>query len=97
MTVVIIEESPDSAQKARRPIHPLVAPVQVFLRRRGKEAEHPGCIGAILFNQIFRVHDISLRFGHLLESSDRNLSSALPTMKDLPLTLHFVRKEITIS
>src|SRR5512136_2762416 len=97
MTVVIIEKSPDSTQKARRPIHPLVTPVQVFLRRRGKEAEHPGCIGAILFNQIFRVHDISLGFGHLLESSDRDLPSTLPTMKDLPFTLHLLGKEISIS
>ena len=52
-------------QEPGRPGHPLVAPLQVLLRRGRKQQEQAGGVGAVFGNHVFRVHHVALGFGHL--------------------------------
>jgi hypothetical protein len=67
MTLLLIDESPHPVEKTGGPFHSLVAPIQILLGGRSEKAKHPGGIRTIFLNQVFWVHHISLRFGHLLE------------------------------
>jgi hypothetical protein len=94
--VLLIKEPPDPIEEPGRPLYPLIAPIEILLRWGSEETEHPGCICPIFFNQVFRINDIPLGLRHLLDPSDRDLTSTLTTMEHLSLTFHFIGEEITV-
>ncbi len=59
------DQSPDAVEEPEAAGHALVGPFQVPFRRRGKQTEKPGRIGAVSFDHFIRVHHVALGFGHL--------------------------------
>ena len=52
-------------QEARRAVHALVAPLQIPLRRRRKQAEEPHGVGAVALDELVGVDHVALGFRHL--------------------------------
>ena len=94
--VLLVKEAPDPVEKTGGAVHPLIVPIQVFLRRRSEEAEYSCRVRPILLDQVFGIDHVLLRFGHLFQSSDRNLLTALQAVKMLSPALNFAGEEIPV-
>ncbi len=94
--MLLIKEPPDPIEESGRPLHPLVAPIEILFRWGSKKTEHPGCVCPIFFNQVFRIYDIPLGLRHLLEPSDRDLGTTLKATKHLSLAFNLIGEEITV-
>ena len=58
--LLFVKEPPDPIEEAGRPLHALVIPIEISLRWRGKEAEHPRRISTVLIDQVLGIDDILL-------------------------------------
>ena len=61
---VFVDQPIDAVQKARRAFDALLAPFQVFFRRRRKQRVHAAGIAAVFFGHIDRADHIAARLGH---------------------------------
>ena len=61
----VMNDPPQATEETRCPFDPLIAPLQITFRRRGKQDEQPRRIRAVFFHDFFRRNDIALGFGHL--------------------------------
>ncbi len=63
--LMLIYQAPNSGQKTISPLYAFRSPLQVPLRRRGKQTEKPNSVRAITVYQVFGIHYIAFGLGHL--------------------------------
>ena len=60
-----IDQAKDAMQKARAALDSLLAPLQIFFRRRGEKRVHARSVAAVFFGHVDGADDVTFGFGHL--------------------------------
>src|SRR5450759_2690333 len=67
---IFLKDAPQPSHKTEGAFHTLIAPFQVFLRRRGYGADYPRRIRAVGFYQIIGIDNVLERFRHFFRLAD---------------------------
>ena len=62
---MFLDQPVDAVQESRRAFDSLLAPFQVFFRRRGEERVHPPRVAAVFVGHLDCADDVALRLRHL--------------------------------
>src|SRR5262245_57431273 len=81
-------QAPQFAEKAERTHDSLIAPFEIFLRRRGKEREEPRRVRAVLTDQVLGIDDVFLRLGHFFDAASDDGAITVGTLPSRLLRAH---------